>query len=989
MISIIEREFTNTVTGFPSTVYKSNAVDATICRYLVKENIFFQNTNGVVFNIDQSNNKIYISGGSWTLGGLLDGDTVKLYHNGVTYTQTIVSVTSNTLELNGIDNAILQNDFLQIEGWTGTNRTHANIYINHAFQGAGFTLNSHIDLEKTGFKVDNLTTTGIYNFIQFGNQSGQFRITDVSISNKSASESGGEWEILFTVINSGVYAPQIQDPLQDFHLNFGVQFFRINANPNTAELLIDNYLSNIGWFNMGFNDEPADGLITVPITTLRYNANQSFTVELENVSTDLLGFGASYIPINNSYYKNKPINQSELGMTVETTPTANSPIVGINNFENGTPSWTLEVLGTTFIGSSLTVDLGWEPNFNGFMNDQDGDRLFYVWLKTGNTNHLVFAGQLTKEPTANEEFTPDFFQVTKFDENITIPISNDNKIAVIEDNLAMLVKIPLVQDQVYQSIQSLVYLERLSDNQKVVLASQNFNLANNVYPNGFYVGQMQAQTNNNLSNGSVKNLSTLIFSTPIGVNYLATVNFPFLINWRYWINNASIFPQLYPNQNNDWYNFVQAGFKFYMEVRLLSVDGSYQFAREELVFEDYDSDGKIGCAFTLFKSDGIAVTHVLDEQMTIEVVHTGLTVTPNLSGVNLEFTIEPKENQPRFQVSTEYSETNPNNPLTIISNTIVTDTSTTILAIDTTKLDITGGISITSEIHGLVGADEVLMRYKETFEYLKLPSFGDGTQERCGISCCEVQLKVASSTDASPEKNDKTAIYYRTDGEGGEIEFSVWKDGIEVEAVTMSNSAFDILGRFGQVDWRTILLDHGTGCYEIRYDGTVASIPFSGVFGNYQLLEYTCELVQTQVRVRTYFDKYFKEIDLNFKGTSLFDDVRFEGTFGDMQNKINSDVLMYGDDYQRLINQENRPEYSLKSKLVAPIASRLVMKNLLMATDIFVSEYNPNSADFFPYENVILSNEGSVSLEYSYGTRKRGIEVNFAKKQRNERLFKK
>lgn len=993
MIDILEREFTPVVGGSSQTAYNSNAGDATICRYLIRESITFINSNGVSFTIDQTNNKIYISGGSWTLGGLITGDNVVLIHNGNAHPQTVVSVSSSVLELDDIHSSIQQNDLLEVRG-QDTFRQSANIYVNHAFQSAGFTLNSHIDLEKTGLKVDGATALGSYPLTQFGNQSGQFRITDATIELKSIyNDCGGVWEIIFTIINSGIYAPQIANPLEVFNLVFGVQFFRINANPNTAELKIDNYLSNIGWYGMGYGDEPATGFVLTPIPNMKYNvAGQTFTVQIGGVpstASTLLGFGASYIPTDNSYFKNKPINQSELGMTVETTDAGVGTITGSNTFQPGTPEWSIEILGDSYNATTniLTVDLAWYPAFNGFMNDRDGDRLFYVWLKVGNTNHLIFSGQLTKEPTPNEEITPDFFQVATFEEQITTPISNDNEQAVIEDNLAMLVRIPLVQNSVYQAVKALVYLEKTATSEKVVLSSQNWNLTTNPYPNGFYVGSFAVNANTNLSSGSVKNQAVLSFTNPVGANYKAIINYPFLINWRNWIPLGGMFPEFYPNQNNNWLNYIAAGFKFWMEVQLLNADGSYSFTREELTFEGYDGDGKVTHDFVLKKSDGTGVSHIIDEQMIIEITHEGTTATPTLSALKLEFTIEPKQGQPRWQVSTEYSETNPNNPLSIVSTSITAGVSTSIIAIDTTKIDISGGVSITSEIKGLCGADPILSRHKETYEYLKLPTFGGNDQTRCGEGCCEMQIKVASLTDSAPEKNDVTAVYYKSDGEGGELQFTVWKDGAQVEAVSINNTGFEPLGRFGQVIWREILADHGTGCYEIRYQGVIGSVPFDGIWGRYQLLEYSCELVREHVRIRTYFDKYFKKENINFRGSNLYDDIRILGTFGEMQPIKRSEVLMYGDDFQRMANQENIPSYKLFSKLVTPIIARLLIRNILVATDIFVSEYHPDSPDFLNYENVVLPQDSTMDIEYLNGTRKRGFSVTFHKKERNERVY--
>jgi hypothetical protein len=60
-----------------------------------------------------------------------------------------------------------------------------------------------------------------------------------------------------------------------------------------------------------------------------------------------------------------------------------------------------------------------------------------------------------------------------------------------------------------------------------------------------------------------------------------------------------------------------------------------------------------------------------------------------------------------------------------------------------------------------------------------------------------------------------------------------------------------------------------------------------------------------------------------------------------------------------------------------------------MATDIFVSDYHADNPDYYEMFNVLLSAENSVNAEYIRGTRKRGINISFTKKVRDQRLYKK
>lgn len=1002
-IEILNRSFFNTVTSVTTPNFKANAGDLIRCTFTIRENISVD-CNGIYFAYNYINNVITASAFNFRGEGFIVGDFVECSHYdnlGVlqepTYTTTVTAVTASTITIGQMPvNAVSSTDtFVITQNSALPLRTELHLFVNHK-QASLLTFDqfSHIDGEATTIQALNLPaiTTGVPgSFTQLGNRSGQWEVSNLSINKPDGTPVGNQYVIGFDVIQSGIYQPNLFAVSDDLNLSIGFRMFRITNDLNTATTKFDDYLSNTGWYDEGVNDEPNLSVLDYGITHVYYDAPTTVTFKI-SAPTSMIGMGVSYIPTDQNYYWNKIISQTKLGMT---QPTKGGTMVGLalsggNNSDTLTPAWTMVVNSVTSVSGGFIVSATFTPTFNGFFDSKPNDRLFRIWAKVDNVNVLVFNDQLTKAPTPDISLTPSILDVVDFTNQDVVASADEILDYVIEDNLAILAVIDMVQDDVLESFDCRVYAYNTVTFEEYTLQSDSFNLTTAPYSGGVYLSQQTINKQYNLASGSVKNVATLTPTSLLGVNYTLLVNYPFLIKWQYWLQAIGAPVTFISNDNQDWTNYTFGDWTVRFEIA--KNFGTHRAVYSNLLdFVTYDSDVNVTAhSITLKRANGTVVTNVLDEPMVIEIVQTA---TGTLSAEFVEVTIESFEGNPRWQLATNYANANPANPLQLVSSVSVGNTRTTIVNLDTSKIAINNGVSISSEIKALAGATKVQERHKEEFKYTKLPIIYD--EEDRGIKqCCEPELKLASLSSDDREKNDVTGIAILLGKSGSPLPTTIvaelYKDGVYKQDYLFTSMPNEPGAKQTEILWKQVLIDYGVGCYTVRIVGTISGIAYDYLYQTYKLYPYNSMTSKNQFRLRCYLDKYSSSQNINYQSSNFVDDFRYKGRFGQMQPKTKIDNLVYTDRTTRTIINENIPEYVLETYKMKPIPVNRLVEMLLLSTTIEASDYNAYSPDYVSNLPVILPVDGQGAvLEYLGATRDRIVSVTLQKKVLNERMYKK
>jgi hypothetical protein len=483
---------------------------------------------------------------------------------------------------------------------------------------------------------------------------------------------------------------------------------------NTQNLVNDD--ANTGWFDEAFNLDVLDASLVQGITDIYFNQPTTGQFIVDSTSTNY-AIGSAYIPGDDAYFKNNYNNQSELAMLIPTqTFVLGSPIASYANPTGA--DYTLQIDNVSIVGTQYTFDFTFTPgtNFEAFINAQaDADRLFYIWLRIGNVNLLVYSDQLREVVPVGGPLTLVSSEYYDHSQNTTTALGNLNLgyEANVEDDLAFVgaFQLPYGVDcsNFYASIEAFNSVT----NETFTLQQSAFAINSVPMVAGKYILNLSTpiftdfQTTSQKINGLLELDSTF---DSIGV-YGVKIYFPFLYNWRYWLAQLNADADFYPNdQTQNWVPYGNTG-NWNLRVKLELIKSGLSFVyTDDIIIKDYDSDPNIFQEIELIReSTGQIVNAVIiGEVMRIRAKHTNLDLSfwdnPN---VWTQITIEPTEGAPRYWCSSivpfDGNTLNPLSPETGVLMPI--NYPQPYIAVseclfDTSKLNLSNGVKISAKIKG-------------------------------------------------------------------------------------------------------------------------------------------------------------------------------------------------------------------------------------------------------------------------------------------------
>lgn len=745
-IQIIDKNFTY-YDGSVREFYESNAGDRVEARLKILEQIAVISGAQNYFTFNLFENTITWSGGNWLIEGfrLQDQVNIRKYDNaGNLLAQAnvldIINISGSNFEILKLDdipaNIVPNNqngEIVAIYGATDYRREEIVCYVNHVQSNNAGNEFSLIDGESTGFRVD-LTGLPFFPFIPggttvqmtpFGKHSGQFEvIAEIECLSESPLDVGYQiafgyvYNLKLTIINSGIY-DQSQF-FQNFCLKLfsRIEFARKVGEPFQRTQLKFNDEANTGWFNEPFNVGFTNAVLVQGISEIGYDAptNAQIILNGDPSFTDI-ALGFSYIPTDESYYKNKPQSQSIFGMTIPTTPA-----FALTNYVSPTnpdgANYIVNVTNATNNAGVITIDLTITPNaaFDNFMSNREpGDQTFYVWARVENVNFLVFEGQLTSNPPIAGPLNLESAIYYDHGQNIET-LSNSIQSgyeANTEDDLAFSGSFLLDLNANCESFLARIEAFNTVTNEEFTLAQTFFSFASIPQIAGKYVLNQTLPVNSILPNTSVKKDAKLILEPSIDTltQYGVKLYFPFIYRWEYWLQQTNANNDFYPNnQTKNWVPYGNTGdwiLRLHLE---LNRDGLGYIYNDPIIIKDYDSDPDIFQEIKLFvnSTNQLANIVTIGELMRVEATHTLIDgyywEQANVWG---QITVEPTESATRYLISTIVPfDNNVNNPLTPISGQFAQLTfpapniAKIVCYFDPTKINLTNGCKFTTKIKG-------------------------------------------------------------------------------------------------------------------------------------------------------------------------------------------------------------------------------------------------------------------------------------------------
>ena len=745
-ILIENNNYTNAY-GYSGSTYVSNAGDTSILTLTVSE-LIRVTTQGNPFSFDPILNILSSPTVSWITEGIRVGDIVRIrkYDNSGTLIAThhanVTSVTSTQLNLDswlaGLFYDISANEIMEVVpvvsvGGLPRRRSDLLLEFNHTLNNQTGSSASLIDGEKSQIffsALDSLAVTDVISGVFVGNQSGQF-LDNSEIEYIGLNSDGfHQYEISIEFANSGVFNEEwfsASDCLKIFLR--GLWSSKQGEVFNRTEFILDES-ANTGWFNEANNISiPTGGAVILPISELKFNTVNTVSFELDLNGTDVndLAIGGVYISTDDSYYKNKPTSQSNLSYLLPTT------VISVGNtytsFANNGAEWEVLVFDIDVVSdvATVTLEITFNNAFQTFIDARDEDRLFYIWSKVGNTNHLVYSDQLSKGiPTGGVLTMNSDFGYLDHSQNVTSASGDLTGFeADIEDDLAYYGTFNLEKFKTsYENINVRIEAFNTATDERFTLQQSNFSFASAIYQSstGKYLLNQTQSINNELLNTSKKrNAIVVLTGVEDSENYEVSVYYPFVINWKYWQSLSGVNTDFAPNYNNNWFTYANTG-AWDVRATIILTDNGLNFEHSNtLMINNYDANDDVDTTIVLRKqSDNSIVTFIpKNEPLIIETTHVLNSGGWDLQKIWGQITVEPFENSPRWMLSSiiDY-DNNIVNPLSPISGTLLNlefifpNIIKFSCNFDTTKISTVKNVKITAKIKQ--GLENIVTVYKLT-----------------------------------------------------------------------------------------------------------------------------------------------------------------------------------------------------------------------------------------------------------------------------------
>lgn len=715
---------------FPS--YRCNAGDRQSVRITLWSSIRINSLTDPL-TLDPSTNQITCNTNNWLDEGFRVGDTVvcTIYTAGgsviTTWNAIANFVTANVIDLSTIPQwpNVASGEFIRVEVPTETGRGDMDFFLNNVLNSTPGSEFSLIDGEATRVKFTDLNSLNIGD-VQFGtiigNQSGQYLISAQIERDPAPGDNQKAFTVSADFTNSGIYDQEWFQSSDCLKLFTRILWTREPGETDNVYNLTYSPSANTGWFGEARNSDLLDSTLVQGITNeVDYCVPSTHTIIVDGPIDDI-GIGASYIPLDDTYYKNKIQSQKDLGMIIPSASVALPFLVSGQN--PAFAQYVINIDSVAVAGSQTTIQITFTPNnfFTTFMEGrEDGDRLFYIWVKCGNVNHLAFADQLTCEPPVGDPLVLET-EIAYYDHSQNINDGSPESLTVefnTEDDLAFYGRFLMDKGTTYTGFSAKIEGYNSITQEDFTLLISNFDFsAVPISGDGRYLLNETLTITTILPTTSVKRdaFFRLYPALDTPTQYGVEIYFPFLLRWEYWLPQVNASVDFFPNQNRNWVQYEAAPWEVRLELNLQEPLLSHLFTKE-IVIKDYDSE-------PLLKND---VSLVIDStNQTVGVVTLGqlmrVITTHELLNGNVwdqneiwgMITVEPFESGPRWLCSSAVdSDFNVLNPLTPLAGSTIQITfpapnvARLECFFDPDKINTTNGVKFTGKIKGCQGAPQI------------------------------------------------------------------------------------------------------------------------------------------------------------------------------------------------------------------------------------------------------------------------------------------
>lgn len=780
-----------------------------------------------------------------------------------------------------------------------------------------------------------------------------------------------------------------------------------------------NFNSDTGWFDEGFNSAIPNSIVTQFATNpLYFDSEVTNTVIIESSATDLT-IGACYVPEDITYFKNKYYTQQQLCMFLQGSPNFNAliPHTYISNANPTGAQYQIEVTAYSKVGTTHTITFKFKyvnQAFIDFMLTRDEfDRTFYIWFQVGNVNLLVWSFDIGENPIPTlslTDFKPNFVDnYIKIQTDKTsnfYPLEGTGAVSGFysstEDNLNFRAELMLQKNKRYNKLTYQLIVAEIADTTNFFQLQANiFDLTTQVFNPTTGITEINMTQQNSYNLQSVGKIASIRRASPyvdLASKFGCTMEFGFLIDWRYWLAESIAFLHFAPNRTQDFLNYNDGTYGLFVRVLLERDDANYEYLAQMLDIYDYDevfstATEEWGGTTSIEYYDTIGNQQPCliagDTAMRVLIrVNTTQTVTTNSYWGML--TIEPKEASPRWLLSSNYNfNNNINSPLYPIAgqvrlqrDLINANEVTYSCLIDCDKLTGTNQKITLKHFNNSAKIEQV----RTVFD-TKIATITPSIVTEEENDCCDIFKVFADLTDLSVYKNDKTNLWHALLGGGDSVVFELYKSNgiLATTQPTFYTFPSQANARYGILQWMQVLTNDGEGCYELRVKYTSAySVVTTTVWGNYHLQQWNRDTVEGLVNIQSFLNSNQTIEGIDFTGTFMQESLNVEGFFGNRDPRMEIDNVIFNTRLTSKVVRENLNQYTLNTNPITRMFTRKLLDLILLSeNDTYITDYNSFNHEVYTFKRFIVE-EVSTPIYEKY-SKLAEIIVKFGDKIKNSR----
>jgi hypothetical protein len=268
--------------------------------------------------------------------------------------------------------------------------------------------------------------------------------------------------------------------------------------------------------------------------------------------------------------------------------------------------------------------------------------------------------------------------------------------------------------------------------------------------------------------------------------------------------------------------------------------------------------------------------------------------------------------------------------------------------------------------------------------------------------CCYSNLVFGDVADTDPYKNDFSSVFFQRQTPTDTVTFEIIpaSTGVPVALVDVTHGVFYPIGAtntnpnltYFKVEWRKILSVLGEDTYTLRKIITIAGVGPTNVDSNsFQLKPFSIAKANNTVRIDSIQDGTLnvRDTDVNFKNSLYETSLRVTGYFGDAQDSIEQDNVVFSSKkgkkyYEDQITMSNDPEYTFQANNIPECISSELRKFVIYGNEIFISDYNTNNHSY-EYELLPVVLDDIATNDYPVLGRGVNISMVFKNRSKNKR----